>query len=101
MRPLPGVRAGLRGRGTAPPDIVLSKVDTEAEQELAAAAGIWFIPDPMAFRDGVLVFAQPGALPAEALEELVTAVRGLDMDKVRADLADERRTACLISRADR
>jgi thioredoxin 1 len=74
-------------------DIVFGKVDTEAEQELAAAAGIRSIPTLMAFRDGVLVFAQPGALPAEALEELVTAVRGLDMDQVRADLADQRRTA--------
>ena len=75
------------------PDIVFGKVDTEAEQKLAAAAGIRSIPTLMAFRDGVLVFAQPGALPAEALEELVTAVRGLDMDRVRADLADQRRTA--------
>jgi thioredoxin 1 len=75
------------------PDILFGKVDTEAEQELAAAAGIRSIPTLMAFRDGVLVFAQPGALPAEALEELVTAVRGLDMDQVRADLADQRRTA--------
>ena len=75
------------------PDIVFGKVDTEAEQELAAAAGIRSIPTLMAFRDGVLVFAQPGALPAEALEELLTAVRGLDMDQVRADLADQRRTA--------
>jgi thioredoxin 1 len=75
------------------PDIVFGKVDTEAEQELAAAAGIRSIPTLMAFRDGVLVFAQPGALPAESLEELVTAVRGLDMDQVRADLADRRRTA--------
>ena len=75
------------------PDIVFGKVDTEAEQELAAAAGIRSIPTLMAFRDGVLVFAQPGALPAEALEELVTAVRGLDMDQVRADLAEQRRTA--------
>ncbi|SFF43548.1 thioredoxin [Blastococcus tunisiensis] len=75
------------------PDIVFGKVDTEAEQELAGAAGIRSIPTLMAFRDGVLVFAQPGALPAEALEELVTAVRGLDMDQVRADLADQRRTA--------
>lgn len=75
------------------PDIVFGKVDTEAEQELAAAAGIRSIPTLMAFRDGVLVFAQPGALPAEALEELVTAVRGLDMDEVRAGLADQRRTA--------
>ena len=75
------------------PDIVFGKVDTEAEQELAAAAGIRSIPTLMAFRDGVLVFAQPGALPAEALEELVTAVRGLDMDQVRADLVDRRRSA--------
>jgi thioredoxin 1 len=75
------------------PDIVFGKVDTEAEQELAAAAGIRSIPTLMAFRDGVLVFAQPGALPAEALEELVTAVRGLEMDQVRANLADQRRTA--------
>ncbi|MCF6507980.1 thioredoxin [Blastococcus sp. MG754426] len=75
------------------PDIVFGKVDTEAEQELAAAAGIRSIPTLMAFRDGVLVFAEPGALPAEALEGLVAAVRGLDMDRVRADLADQRRTA--------
>ena len=75
------------------PDIVFGKVDTEAEQELAAAAGIRSIPTLMAFRDGVLVFAQPGALPAEALEELVTAVRALDMDQVRADLTEQRRTA--------
>jgi thioredoxin 1 len=75
------------------PDIVFGKVDTEAEQALAAAAGIRSIPTLMAFRDGVLVFAQPGALPAEALEELVTAVRGLDMDQVRTDLAAQRRTA--------
>ena len=74
------------------PDIVFGKVDTEAQQELAAAAGIRSIPTLMAFRDGVLVFAQPGALPAEALEQLVVAVRGLDMAQVRADLAD-RRTA--------
>jgi thioredoxin 1 len=69
------------------PDIVFGKVDTEAEQALAAAAGIRSIPTLMAFRDGILVFAQPGALPAEALEELITAVRGLDMEQVRAELA--------------
>ena len=75
------------------PDIVFGKVDTEAEQQLAQMAAITSIPTLMAFRDGVLVFAQPGALPAEALEELVTAVRGLDMEQVRADLADQRLTA--------
>jgi thioredoxin 1 len=68
-------------------DIVFGKVDTEAEQQLAAAAGIRSIPTLMAFRDGVLVFSQPGALPAEALEQLITAVRALDMDQVRAELA--------------
>ena len=73
------------------PDIVFGKVDTEAEQQLAAAAGIRSIPTLMAFRDGVLVFAQPGALPADSLEELVAAVRGLDMDAVKADLAARER----------
>ena len=64
------------------PDIVFGKVDTEAEQELAAAAGIRSIPTLMAFRDGVLVFSQPGALPAPSLEQLITAVQALDMDEV-------------------
>ncbi len=69
------------------PDIVFAKVDTEAERELAAAAQITSIPTLMAFREGVLVFAQPGALPAPALEQVITAVRDLDMDDVRAQLA--------------
>jgi thioredoxin 1 len=72
------------------PDIVFGKVDTEAEQALAGAAGIRSIPTLMAFRDGILVFAQPGALPAEALEEVIAAVRGLDMSQVRAQLAAQR-----------
>ena len=67
-------------------DITFAKIDTEAEQGLAAAAGITSIPTLMAFRDGILVFAQPGALPAPALEQLITAVRGLDMDDVRRQL---------------
>jgi thioredoxin 1 len=62
------------------PDIVFGKVDTEAERSLAAAARITSIPTLMAFKDGVLVFSQPGALPAAALEELITAVRGLDVE---------------------
>lgn len=61
------------------PDIVFGKVDTEAEQSLAAAAQITSIPTLMAFKDGVLVFSQPGALPAAAFGELITAVRGLDV----------------------
>ncbi|MCI0385045.1 thioredoxin [Streptomyces sp. CNQ085] len=69
------------------PDIVFGKVDTEAEQALAAAADITSIPTLMAFREGVLVFAQPGALPAQALDQVITAVRGLDMDEVHASVA--------------
>jgi thioredoxin 1 len=68
-------------------DVVFAKVDTEAEQSLAAAAQITSIPTLMAFRDGILVFSQPGALPAPALEQVITAVKGLDMDDVRAQIA--------------
>ena len=69
------------------PDIVFGKVDTEAEQALASAARITSIPTLMAFRDGILVFSQPGALPAAALEQVITAVRELDMDDVRRQVA--------------
>ena len=68
-------------------DIVFAKVDTEAEQALAAQAGITSIPTLMVFRESVLVFAEPGALPAPALEQLISAVRGLDMDDVHAQIA--------------
>lgn len=68
------------------PDIVFAKVDTEAERTLAAQAGIRSIPTLMAFRDQVLLYAEPGALPASALERLITAVREVDMNKVRAEL---------------
>jgi thioredoxin 1 len=61
------------------PDVVFGKVDTEAEAQLAAAFDIRSIPTLMAFRDGVLVFSQPGMLPAPALEQLLTKVRALDM----------------------
>ena len=72
------------------PDITFGKIDTEAEQELAGAAGITSIPTLMAFREGVLVFAQPGALPAPALNQVIEAVRGLDMEKVHADIAAQK-----------
>ena len=71
------------------PDVVHGKVDTEAEQGLAAAANIRSIPTLMAFREGVLVFAQPGALLPAALDDLVTQVKGLDMDEVRKQLAEQ------------
>ena len=75
------------------PDIVFGKVDTEAEQALASAAGITSIPTLMAFRDGILVFSQPGALPASALDEVIAGVRALDMDEVRASIAAAPRSA--------
>jgi len=71
----------------AHPDITFAKVDTEAEQSLAGAAQITSIPTLMAFRDGVLVFSQPGALNAAGLEQVITGVVNLDMDDVRAQLA--------------
>jgi thioredoxin 1 len=71
----------------ANPDVIFGKVDTEAEQALAAAANITSIPTLMAFREGVLVFAQPGALPPQALDQVITAVRDLDMAEVHAAVA--------------
>ena len=70
-------------------DIVFGKVDTEAEQALAAAANITSIPTLMAFRDGILVFAQAGALPAPALADVIGQVQALDMDDVRAQVAEQ------------
>ncbi len=70
-------------------DVRFGKIDTEDQQELAAAAQITSIPTLMAFRDGILVFSQPGALPAPALEQVIKAVRGLDMEEVRAEVAKQ------------
>jgi thioredoxin 1 len=69
-------------------DVVFGSINTEAERALAQAAQITSIPTLMAFREGILVFSQAGALPAPALEELITAVKGLDMDEVRAKVSD-------------
>jgi thioredoxin 1 len=71
------------------PDIVFGKVDTEGEPSLAGSARIMSIPTLMAFRDGILVFSQPGALPAPALADLIAQVRALDMDEVRAAVAQQ------------
>ncbi len=75
------------------PDIVFGKIDTEAQRELAAGFGITSIPTLMAFRDGIIVFAQPGALAAPQLEQLITGVNGLDMDAVRAQIAEQQAAA--------
>ncbi|WP_298209158.1 thioredoxin [Ferrimicrobium sp.] len=71
------------------PDIVFGKVDTEAERELAQAFQIMSIPTLMAFRDQVLLYAQPGALPRQALAEIISQVEALDMDEVRRQIAEQ------------
>ncbi|MCX6439935.1 MAG: thioredoxin [Actinobacteria bacterium] len=71
------------------PELTFAKVDTEAEQSLAAAAGITSIPTLMIFRDGILLFSQPGALPGSALEEIIGKVEELDMDEVRKKIVEE------------
>lgn len=68
-------------------DIVFGKVDTEAERGLAQAAGISSIPTLMAFRDGILLYSEPGALRAADLDRLIEQVEALDMDAIRAELA--------------
>lgn len=71
------------------PEITFAKVDTDAEQQLSAAAGISSIPTLMIFRDGILIFSQPGALPAPALDEIIGKVQELDMDDIRKQIAEE------------
>ncbi len=78
---------------TTHPDIIFGKVDTEAEQALAASAQITSIPTLMAFREGILVFSQPGALPAASLEQVITGIRGLDMDDIRSEVAAQSQTS--------
>jgi thioredoxin 1 len=73
-------------------NITFAKVNTEQEQQLAAELNISSIPTLMAFRDGVMVFRQPGALPAHALEQLIKGVEGLDMDEVRREIASAANT---------
>jgi len=75
------------------PDLVFAKVDTEAQQQLAAEFRITSIPTLMAIRDGIVIYSQPGALPKNNLEELVKAVRDVNMDEVRADIAKQQAEA--------
>lgn len=79
------------------PDAVFAKVDTEAQQNLAASASIQSIPTLMAFRDGILVFSQPGALPEKVLEDLVSQVKGLDMDEIRRQIAEAEAAEAKVS----
>jgi thioredoxin 1 len=71
------------------PDVVFAKVNTEEEQELAGHFQIRSIPTLMIFRDQIIIFAQPGALPGQTLEQVIDRARGLDMDEVRRQIADE------------
>ncbi len=71
------------------PDITFAKIDTEAEREIASAAGITSIPTLMAFRDGILLYREAGALPEGPLQQLIEQVQGLDMDAIRAEIAKE------------
>ena len=75
------------------PDIVFGKVDTEAEQELAGQFRVMSIPTLVILRDGIVLFSQPGMLPAEALEDLVSQVKALDMDDIRRQMNEHSHTA--------
>lgn len=75
------------------PDLVFAKVDTEAQQQLAAEFRITSIPTLMAIREGIVIYSQPGALPKGNLEELVKAVRDVDMEAVKAEIAKEQQNA--------
>lgn len=77
----------------ANPDITFGKIDTDAEPQLAAAANISSIPTLMVFRDGILVFSQPGALPNQGFDQLIQWVRDLDMDDVRKQAAAQQAAA--------
>lgn len=78
---------------TRHPDVVFGKVDTEAQPGLAGEFGIRSIPTIMAFRDGILLFAQPGMLPGEVLDELIGKIREVDMDEVRRRVAEAEEAA--------
>ena len=73
----------------ANPDIVFGKIDTEVERQLAAGFGITSIPTLVAFREGMIVFAQPGALGPAQLDQLISGVRGLDMEDIRRRMAEQ------------
>jgi thioredoxin 1 len=75
------------------PHVTFAKVDTEAEQALAAAAGISSIPTLMIFRDGILLYSEAGALPGPALEDLISQVEQLDMEQIRAEIAQQKSAA--------
>jgi thioredoxin reductase (NADPH) len=74
-------------------DVVFAKVDTDAERELAATVGIRSVPTIMAFRDGILVYSQPGAMPPTVIADMIGQIKGLDMERVRAAIAERKAIA--------
>ena len=72
------------------PEITFAKIDTEAEREISAAAGITSIPTLMAFRDGILLYREAGALPEKHLVQLIEQIQGVDMDAIRAEISQEK-----------
>ncbi|KKC06780.1 thioredoxin [Mycobacterium nebraskense] len=72
------------------PDVVHAKVDTDTERELAATVGIRSVPTIMAFREGILVYSQPGAMSPAVLDNLIEKIKGLDMERVRAQIAERK-----------
>lgn len=93
VRTLPSVRPVYERASETHADLVFAKVDTEAQQELAAAFDIRSIPTLMIIRDQVAIFAQPGALPEVMLEDVIGQARALDMDEVRTKIAEEKAKA--------
>ena len=87
VRSLPQFRATYEAASEAHPDIVFGKIDTEAQQELAGSFQIRSIPTIAVIREGVMVFRESGALPGNALNQVIEGVRALDMDEVRAEIA--------------
>lgn len=87
--PCRGFAPTYEAASEANPDIVFGKIDTEAQQELAATFQIRSIPTIAVVRDNIMVFRESGALPASALEQVVSGVRSLDMDEIRADIASQ------------
>lgn len=72
------------------PEITFAKIDTEAEREISAAAGITSIPTLMAFRDGILLYREAGALPEKHLVQLIEQIQGVNMDAIRAEISNEK-----------
>jgi thioredoxin reductase (NADPH) len=89
----PIVLVDFEGSAKEHPDVVHAKVDTGAERELATGVGIRSVPTVMAFREGILVYSQPGAIPPAVLEDMIGQIKGLDMARVRANIAQREAAA--------